>query len=355
MKQKLKLEEIKEQPTLLISKEIQNDIAVLHHSIGKVEWSGVLLYEIKEGTLSDLSNMVLEAKRIFLMNIGTSGGTSFDYGSECLDMYDMVSKSDTIIEGLVHTHHSMTTFFSGTDLSELEDNSGLYNMYLSLVVSFDTEYSAKLAIPAKKSFSSYTITNEKGKEIEMSIEKEEHIITADCKIKFLHDTSFIDRLKVIKDKKKEVDKIKPYTRTQVGYSNYNYDYNYPAYQPNYLKNNGKQYQMFSADKTVTDINDLIKRCVSLDPTFSGTLIEASKIHEKFSDIDDYTESLTQAFETNIKMEYPEADDSKIIEILKSIIDTVISLSEFQPKLEQISSIIENVCDDLIEECTIYIT
>ena len=48
--------------------------------------------------------------------------------------------------GHVHSHHEMATFFSGTDMDELEEGSGKHNYYLSLIVNNRNELIAKIGV-----------------------------------------------------------------------------------------------------------------------------------------------------------------------------------------------------------------
>lgn len=58
----------------------------------------------------------------------------------------------------------MTTFFSGTDMSELHDNAGSHNYYLSLIVNFSGLYSARVAFVAKRNIiMEYTNVNDESK------------------------------------------------------------------------------------------------------------------------------------------------------------------------------------------------
>lgn len=41
-----------------------------------------------------------------------------------------------MLTNLIHSHHNMTCFFSGTDMSELHDNAPNHNYYLSLIVNY---------------------------------------------------------------------------------------------------------------------------------------------------------------------------------------------------------------------------
>lgn len=134
---------------LLLSKKLQGQIDYLHDKVGNFEWIGILLFKKLGGDISDPSNLVLRADRVFLMDIGTPGHTQATVSAEeVLNMYDEVPDILELRQGLIHTHHTMDTFFSAEDWSELNDNTPLHNYYLSLIVNFKGAYTAKVAYMA---------------------------------------------------------------------------------------------------------------------------------------------------------------------------------------------------------------
>jgi len=137
---------------LIISSELEEQIDTFHAIAGATEWSGILLYVIKEGDISKPESLVIEVKGIFPMDIGTPGYTEYDYDERTLDMYDLYP--DALTEewrlGHIHTHHGMQAYFSGTDLQELRDNIDNHAYYLSLIVNFDKKYCAKLCIKGER-------------------------------------------------------------------------------------------------------------------------------------------------------------------------------------------------------------
>ena len=81
-----------------------------------------------------------------------------------LPAYDLCEEALEGHRGLIHTHHSMSCFFSHTDTTELTTNASKYNFYLSLIVNFDGKYVCKIAFPSKaKSTNDYTIKGPDGK------------------------------------------------------------------------------------------------------------------------------------------------------------------------------------------------
>lgn len=80
-----------------------------------------------------------------LQNLGSVGYTDFEVDGE--DMIDMYTEKPELMDqrtGLVHSHHGMDTFFSGTDTDELHEKA-MNGLYLSLILNNDWEPIAKLA------------------------------------------------------------------------------------------------------------------------------------------------------------------------------------------------------------------
>jgi proteasome lid subunit RPN8/RPN11 len=125
---------------LSLTPEILEEIRLLHDRVGAIEWSGMLVYKILEGSIEDHKNMKLEAVQVLPMDIGTSGYTEYEISPESDDYtFDNLSRvlmAPDLKMGHIHTHHDMRCFFSGTDTNELHDNAPNHNYYLSLIVNF---------------------------------------------------------------------------------------------------------------------------------------------------------------------------------------------------------------------------
>jgi hypothetical protein len=141
---------IKERPKIVITKELQTLISYYHNKFGAIEWSGPLFYEIVNGSIETPESLVINALHVHLMNVHSAGYTEYDFTPEnFMDVFDDFPDLLGKKIGHLHTHHSMETFFSGTDTTELHDNSAKYNYYLSLIVNFNGKYTAKIAIKGK--------------------------------------------------------------------------------------------------------------------------------------------------------------------------------------------------------------
>lgn len=112
--------------------------------IAKDEWSGVLFYSV-EGSIKKPSKMVITLEDIHLMDIGSPGFTSFNWDETIVEyLIDHPEAEDWKI-GHIHSHNTMSVFFSGTDWDELNDNSPLHNLYLSVIVNNYMDLTAKIA------------------------------------------------------------------------------------------------------------------------------------------------------------------------------------------------------------------
>lgn len=223
---------------LLVTEELQKQINYLH-SKHNVEWSGFLLYnfkvkdsvkeeDIRGDILSNPKIYEIIAEDFLLCDIGTSGYTNFDPGEHYEDLLAYLTSIGKSVEdykvGLLHTHHSMKAFFSGTDLDELVDNTKFHAAYLSLIVNKEKEYVAKLAFPAKqekfnRNKVTFTAFDEKsyiwGKDDD---EEEEKDIVAvyECKVKIAIPEIVLPEFVIEREKKISSSKVVTY-----GYQSYN--------------------------------------------------------------------------------------------------------------------------------------
>jgi hypothetical protein len=126
--------------------------------MGKKEWSGVLIFSIEEGSIETPSSLVLKARDVYLMDVGSSAYTEYEFGQEAMKIYQQIPETDPFAAqdkgvlpwkfGTIHTHHHMGAFFSPTDMADLRTNSPCHTFYLSLIVDWKCEYKAKIGINA---------------------------------------------------------------------------------------------------------------------------------------------------------------------------------------------------------------
>jgi hypothetical protein len=139
---------------VIVTPELSAQIDALHKAHPGNEWSGVLVFEPINDEITTPNEVVLKALAVFPMDFGSPGYTEYDLGEELLTIYDLFPEADpangtpTLKLGQIHSHHTMSSFFSGTDDSELRDNAGKYDYYFSLIVNVSGQYVAKVAFEA---------------------------------------------------------------------------------------------------------------------------------------------------------------------------------------------------------------
>lgn len=141
---------LKEKATIVLTDSVIDKIDTLHAEVEKnTEWSAILVYRTLEGSVDDPENWRIEIVDAIPMDIGNATYTEYDYDANDPYSFDKVVEylSEGYKLGHLHSHHNMTCYFSGTDMSELHDNSPNHNYYLSLIVNYKTykEWCAKIA------------------------------------------------------------------------------------------------------------------------------------------------------------------------------------------------------------------
>jgi hypothetical protein len=200
--------ELQKKGKLIITEDVKKKIDQMHNRIGSVEWCGFIFYEKVEGSISNPETYVAKTTDIYMMDIGSHSYTESDNHTE--DVINMVDRVPAYMEnryGLIHTHHNMSAFFSGTDDQELHDNVHLYSYYLSLIVNFDGKWCAKIANLIDVNSSSYTITEEDEEDVLIEIPAKKVMITFDLDIEFEQTEAYDDvvelRIDEIQERKKK--------------------------------------------------------------------------------------------------------------------------------------------------------
>lgn len=196
--EKLERLELSSEPTLIITKKLKDQIDYLHQKVGKYEWSGELITSEK-GSIVDLDNWKIIAEDIYLVDIGSSAYTDYEVEKKATwkagDIVELYEKYPDLLEGKqklqhIHSHNTMSTFFSNTDWENLEDRAKISNYFLMLIVNFDGTYCAKVAFKSKVEGDEMTkiifSNNSDGfAPIEMKHNNGKEILTVmDCKVRF---------------------------------------------------------------------------------------------------------------------------------------------------------------------------
>lgn len=134
---------------MTIPQEVERKIRLLCREIHNVEWSGILFYKI-EGNFEDNSLNII-CVDIFQMDEGSSGYTEFNMSPDVMgymvDHPELLEEG--IYQGLIHSHASMATFFSGTDTSTLQSEGSDTNHFVSLIINNAGKYTAGITRKVK--------------------------------------------------------------------------------------------------------------------------------------------------------------------------------------------------------------
>lgn len=171
---------LKGKPTIIISNELQLQIDYLHDRVGEKEWSGILFYDVVDGSITDPDNLVIKCTSMYPLDIGSAAYTEYNASSKLIDAFEAIEGSEDQKRGHIHTHHKMGAYFSGTDNDELSENAEHFNYYLSVVVDFKCQPVAKIAIQAE-SKNTIKITDDEFKEVEFETESNS-LFTMTCTV-----------------------------------------------------------------------------------------------------------------------------------------------------------------------------
>lgn len=207
---------------LIVTEEVERKIRHLCTNISSVEWSGALFYT-SEGSYEE-NNIVITCKDIFLMDIGSHTYTEFDMSP---DVIAYMTSHPELLDcqiGLIHSHCTFQTFFSGTDLNTLREEGNDRNHFVSLIVNNEGTYTAAITrkIEEKqkiKSFYTYNTYNDevrKGSyEKEVTAETILYTLLSIEKYAIQEDHGELNgRIKEIKDQKA---KVSTYNRPELTY------------------------------------------------------------------------------------------------------------------------------------------
>lgn len=194
---------------LIVSENVEKKIRYLCQKIWKDEWSGTLFY-IPEGNFEDES-LVIRCKDIFVMDVGNSVYTEFDMSP---DVIGYMAENPELLNcqmGLIHSHNTMNTFFSNTDLSTLQEEGNDRNHFVSLIVNNEGTYTAAITrkVAERTVVDDFSYMSFEGKEVSgsRSFLKAQEIEYFYLDIEIEKDNSFgeelAERLKTIENTKKE--------------------------------------------------------------------------------------------------------------------------------------------------------
>lgn len=164
---------------LVIPREVERKIRHLCGKISAVEWSGTLFYTYN-GSYED-NNLEIRCVDIFPMDIGSASYTEFDMSP---DVIAYMTEHPELLDcqmGLIHSHATLNTFFSGTDAKTLQEEGNDRNHFVSLIVNNAGTYTAaitrklKVRTISKKTYT-YKSFDDEEKSGERAVETEEEVI-----------------------------------------------------------------------------------------------------------------------------------------------------------------------------------
>lgn len=93
---------------LEIKQSLLNKITMAHHFVTRnTEWSGVLIYSTKEGSVNDPESWVIQAEDMALMDIGNAAYTEYEFDPS--DEYSFEIYSEALVEGKKLGHKVLVT------------------------------------------------------------------------------------------------------------------------------------------------------------------------------------------------------------------------------------------------------
>ena len=118
---------------LIVPEKVEEKIRYLLRKYPSTEWSGVL-FTSYQGTFED-NNLVITCEDIYPMDLGSAVFTEFKMSEDVASyMANNIELFDCDLQ-LVHSHHSMSTQPSGTDLNTLREEGNDRNCFVSLIVN----------------------------------------------------------------------------------------------------------------------------------------------------------------------------------------------------------------------------
>lgn len=125
---------------IIITKELEKKIRFVCSKVSRVEWSGVLYYT-HEGEFDD-GSLTIIAKDMIVLDIGNGASTEFKCSDPDVITYMVDNDLLDCDMGLIHSHCTFETFFSGQDQDMLVQEGTDRNVFVSLIVNNAGTYTA---------------------------------------------------------------------------------------------------------------------------------------------------------------------------------------------------------------------
>ena len=127
---------------LIIPVDVERKIRFACQKVWSTEWSGTLFFT-HEGSFEN-NDLVIRCVDIYIMDIGTQAYTEFDMNP---DVIAYMTEHPELLDcqlGLIHSHCTFSTFFSGTDTATLKEEGRDRNNFVSLIVNNAGTYTAAI-------------------------------------------------------------------------------------------------------------------------------------------------------------------------------------------------------------------
>lgn len=267
------------------------------------EWSGILIYQIIEGSMENLSSLVMRAVGLYPMNYGSGAYTEYEATPEMFEVIERYPNIDPAnksrepgwMVGHIHSHNKMDTFFSGTDKQELATNAVNFPIYLSLIVNYDGRYKAKIAKGNTVEDTVITISRSKNGSKKKSIEKKQKNVydDVDCTLYFEMEKWMLERT----DALFAAQTTKPVIGYQYNGYNQSYSNSYQTkgaqtlqdYYKSLTKGQQTDYQV-----CLNRASDLIS--LGLEPNMAlADVMREVGIAINYNDLEDYTKAFRAYF------------------------------------------------------------
>lgn len=347
--------------------EVQKKIDFLCTVISEVEWSGILLYSTK-GTIRQPKTFEITLEDIIPMDKGSKAYTEFEVRREYPDgkvddkMIDYFQTYPDALDrnlkmGLIHSHNSMSVYFSGTDKDELEENCGNHNFYLSVIVNNHGDICGKVAmqITAKDSVSlTYKGLDENGEEFtftkkDSNYERKE-IVVFDCEferpdlIEKLFDDEFMKNVKDITAERRTTGSA---SYANMGRPRYPQAFggNFNKVEPNYITGIDPYERLYQENKKVFEqqeketpfqeqleeeqIYDEFIETIFSDEDVTGLVFSVEEALEVLYEIrrdpkevwafTKYTKDTLKRFAPALMEYYPDSEEDTVINLLDDIV------------------------------------
>lgn len=244
---------------LTLTKELLKKIKYLCMRFPTVEWSGVLFYNF-EGDIDNIAELKITAFDLYPLDIGTSTYTEFMHSP---DFAGYIAKNPDLMDsaqGLVHSHNTMATFFSGTDSDTLREMAPVYGNYLSLIVNNVGTYTAAIAVKADITKNISSVINYKGLDFtEKSIDKGLTKISEEVVLKFdatiikevveEGEEEFVETIHELEKRVKERDSAKKFSPEN----------NFKGFSPKTVNTNNFSQKTLFPEEEISTINPSLEK------------------------------------------------------------------------------------------------